>query len=80
VNFDTQDNWEDHPSYKETKAVWASTNNQTSKDIIYISHVGQSIWLIRMNDFPDEPLYTLFDDGKEILHFNDWPEVWCRPD
>jgi len=33
-------------------------------------------WLIRLNNFPDEPLFTLLIAGAEILHFDDWPKQW----
>jgi hypothetical protein len=37
-------------------------------------------WLIRLNDFPDEPLFTLLIGGAEVLHFNEWPKEWgARP-
>lgn len=31
-------------------------------------------------DFPMESLYTLFVDGKEEIHFNDWPKSWVTDD
>jgi hypothetical protein len=31
---------------------------------------------IRINDFPEEPLYTLIKDGKALCSFNDWPDYW----
>ena len=33
---------------------------------------------IRLNDFPDEPLYTLLVDGVESRHFDDWPAQWQK--
>ncbi len=33
---------------------------------------------IRLNDFPDEPLYTLLVDGVESRHFDDWPAKWHK--
>jgi hypothetical protein len=35
--------------------------------------------VIRLNDFPDEHLYTLIVDGKEIVAFDDWSAKWNRP-
>jgi len=37
-------------------------------------------WTIRLNDFPDEPAYTLMIDIEEIIHFDDWPDFWDRPE
>jgi len=37
-------------------------------------------WTIRLNDFPDEPAYTVLIDGDEVMHFDDWPPVWTRPE
>ena len=34
---------------------------------------------IRINDFPNEPMYTLLIDQKEIEHFDDWPQSWKKP-
>jgi hypothetical protein len=35
--------------------------------------------LIRLNDFPDEHLYTLIVDGEEVVAFDDWSSNWNRP-
>ena len=33
---------------------------------------------VRINDFPQEPLYTLLVDGKEVGDFDDWPACWKK--
>ena len=35
--------------------------------------------MIRLNDFPDEHLYTLIVGGKEVVSFDDWSAKWTRP-
>ena len=44
----------------------------------YAARVGGEEWKIRMNDFPDEHLYTLLKDGIEAESFDDWPVQWDR--
>jgi hypothetical protein len=39
---------------------------------------GGETWSIRINDFPDDYLYTLLIDGVSTGNFNDWPETWLR--
>jgi hypothetical protein len=34
--------------------------------------------VIRLNDFPEEHLYTLIVDGKEVADFDDWSATWTR--
>lgn len=34
--------------------------------------------VIRLNDFPDENLYTLIVNEKEVASFDDWPKQWKR--
>lgn len=31
---------------------------------------------IRINDFPENQMYSLIINGKEILSFDDWPSCW----
>ena len=33
-------------------------------------------WAVRINDFSDEPLYTLMVELRELIYFDDWPAVW----
>ncbi len=35
--------------------------------------------VIRLNDFPEEHLYTLIVNGKEVADFDDWSAEWKRP-
>lgn len=35
--------------------------------------------VIRLNDFPDEHLYTLIVDGEDVVAFDDWSPSWNRP-
>jgi hypothetical protein len=42
----------------------------------------REIWRIRINDFPDELMYSLMIGGENAgdFHFHDWPETWRRSD
>jgi len=33
-----------------------------------------------INDFPDEPCYTVLINGDEVMHFDDWAWIWTRPE
>lgn len=39
----------------------------------YEAYVGPKRWNIRINDFPDENIFTLFVNDKPVLDFNRWP-------
>jgi hypothetical protein len=45
----------------------------------YQAWVDGQHWVIRINDFPAEPLYTLFVDGVEATDLEDWLPLWKRP-
>jgi hypothetical protein len=34
--------------------------------------------LIRINDFPNDHLYTLLINAREVAHFDHWPQCWTR--
>ncbi|HEY2792824.1 MAG TPA: hypothetical protein VGJ28_10730 [Micromonosporaceae bacterium] len=57
---------------------------------VAFAHTGDGEWpyraiaagvtlLIRVNDFPAEPLYSLFVDGTHVADLDDWPSPWQRP-
>ncbi len=80
MGFDLQDNWADVPAYRPENLAWIMFDPPRADGVIYSSMVNGEEWLIRMNDFPDEPLYTLVVDGRDVIHFNDWPSEWRRPE
>jgi len=55
---------------------WRATDDA---DCPYALAVDGRDWLIRVNDFPAEPFYTLLIDGREVGDFDDWPVLWRRP-
>lgn len=78
MSFELQDNWEDVPEYLAGDVVWTKLPD-IRDGLIFAAHREGEDWSIRINDFPDEPLYTLIVDGREIIHFNDWPAEWRKP-
>ncbi|GGM57615.1 hypothetical protein GCM10012275_30990 [Longimycelium tulufanense] len=36
-------------------------------------------WVLRINSFPDHPLWTLFVDGRRRFDLNDAPPNWANP-
>ena len=77
VPFDTANNWLRHPR------LWRPVPWRTASGEAYImfeAEVGGSRWSVRLNDFPDEPCYTVLIDGDEVMHFDDWPWIWTRPE
>ena len=78
VPFSTANNWSEYPDLQRSVA-WRTASG-TEPCIVFESFASEHKWLVRMNDFPDEPLYTLLIDGTAIIHFDDWPEFWgSRP-
>jgi hypothetical protein len=63
-------------NYLEAEIEW---ENGTDPEYPYFAEFAGERCLIRLNDFPDDNLYTLIVDGVEIAHFDDWPEFWSRP-
>ena len=59
-----------------TRVEWVTTDDA---EYPYQSRVGAVLWSVRVNDFPAEPLYTLFVDRALIGDLEDWPESWKRP-
>lgn len=62
-------------SYLEKKIIW-----KPNTDPLYPYRVefdGEQC-LIRINDFPDDHLYTLIVNDREVANFDDWPQCWTR--
>jgi hypothetical protein len=40
--------------------------------------VEAETWVVRVNDFPEEHLYTLYVNDEELGDFDEWPRQWAR--
>lgn len=60
----------------ELPVPWQWTGEAT---FAYTAVVEGSTFMIRVNDFPEEDLYTLLVDGDEIVDFTTWPKIWVHP-
>jgi hypothetical protein len=67
-------NWHDFPDLQQS-VPWA-TATSGKPHIVFEAAVAQAQWAIRINDFPDEPMYTLLIDDRPVIHFDDWPAFW----
>lgn len=54
---------------------WVTTENP---EIPWALVVAGESWEVRLNDFPDEIMYSLLTNGKVVGNFHDWPKVWRR--
>ncbi len=44
----------------------------------YAALVDGRWWILRLNDFPEHPLYTLFVDSRSVTDLRDDPADWRR--
>jgi hypothetical protein len=54
---------------------WRSTEDA---DFPWAAESDGKMYRVRLNDFPDEWMYSLMVDGAEMGYFHDWPESWTR--
>jgi hypothetical protein len=60
-----------------TEPAWFWTGSTV---FVYAAWVDERSWVLRLNDFPEHPLYTLFIDGIVVGDLDDPPEGWrLRP-
>jgi hypothetical protein len=59
----------------ETPVIWFRSEDVEPQ---WVARVDGREWLLRLGDFPAEPLYTLLIDGAEVESFDAWPEAWIR--
>lgn len=57
------------------RVVWESTDDV---EYPYRAAIGDKVLTLRLNDFPDEPLFSLLVDGAHVADFDDWPPHWIR--
>ncbi len=62
--------------FANTEVEWRAA---LSVFVPYQATVEGATWVLRLNDFPAEPMYTLFVEGREIGSLDDWPRAWSRP-
>jgi hypothetical protein len=58
------------------RIVWSHTADDAL--IHWRSNIDRDTWTVRVNDFPDEHLYTLFVNEEEVGSFDQWPRDWIR--
>jgi hypothetical protein len=63
-------------AYTEMTIVWRQGHDA---EFPYRAEVDGRRLVIRINDFPAEPLYTLFVDGVADQDLEDWPQGWMLP-
>ncbi|MEK7834103.1 MAG: hypothetical protein AAB401_23650 [Acidobacteriota bacterium] len=61
--------------YLDLKVVWKKSDDP---EFPYFAEIEEERCLIRLNDFPDEHLYTLLANGIAVADFDDWPANWIR--
>ena len=67
---------------RERALVWRNVDYwDEAHEVYYVyeTDVQRMLWRISLNDFPDEPLYSLFVEGNR-MYFDEWPDHWERPD
>jgi hypothetical protein len=50
----------------------------TLEGVEYVATLNGNVFKLRMNDFPDEPLYTV-TFGNEKIDLDDTPDSWHFP-
>jgi len=58
--------------FKE-KVLWTKLKD---RDYPYQTVYNETIYTIRLNDFPSDTLYSLLAHNRVIADFNDFPNNW----
>ena len=57
--------------------LWHRTNDPL---LPFRADVGSDTWHLKLNDFPEEHMYTLLVNSREVDRFDDWPKTWKDPE
>lgn len=57
----------------EESVIWAKT---TDPLFPYEAKIANKHIQLRINDFPEEPLYTVMHAGEEVMHINGFKHNW----
>jgi hypothetical protein len=63
-------------SYRSRSIYWTATGDPL---LPFGATEGETRLRIRVNDFPDEPLYSLLVNDQELGRFSNWPAKWRKP-
>ena len=63
-------------NYLDEQVTW---DRGAEPDYPYQAELGGDKLTVRLNDFPDQNLYTLIVNDREIISFDDWPTQWKKP-
>jgi hypothetical protein len=65
----------DHGPRLEQEGRWRDDGDP---DHPWTASVAGASWRVRLNDFPDEPMYGLMAGDRHLGDFHDWPQPWHR--
>lgn len=57
--------------------VWERTKQPLLFPAYKTTYNGRELY-VRVNNFPEEHLYTLMEGIKDLVSFDDWPDKWQR--
>lgn len=60
--------------YLQLQLSWTKTNDAEFSFTATGPDGGKLV--IRLNDFPEEPMYTLLQESVPLTSFDDWPQAW----
>lgn len=61
----------------EKEFTWRATGDAENP---FQTELEGKKYIIRINDFPEEPFYTLLEEnGRALFSFNQWPDAWRKP-
>jgi hypothetical protein len=61
--------------YFKTNIRWDKTEDPFFP---YKALINEILLKLRLNDFPEEPMYTLIVNNEAFESFDDWPSTWFR--